>query len=58
MRLKLSLFVMIIITAIMIYQVIIRDHWSLKVSALFVIIYAVAVIVNITKIMMEESKQK
>lgn len=58
MRLKLSLFVMIIITAIMIYQVIIRDHWSLKVSALFVIIYAVAVIVNITKIMIEESKQK
>lgn len=58
MRLKLSLFVMIIITAIMIYQVIIRDHWSLKVSALFVVIYAVAVIVNITKIMMEESKQK
>ncbi|MBD8027174.1 hypothetical protein H9636_10960 [Ureibacillus sp. Re31] len=58
MRLKLSLFVMIIITAIMIYQVIIRDHWSLKVSALFVIIYPVAVIVNITKIMIEESKQK
>lgn len=58
MRLKLSLFVMIIITAIMIYQVIIRDHWSLKVSALFVLIYAVAVIVNITKIMIEESKQK
>lgn len=58
MRLKLSLFAMIIINAIMIHQFIIRDHWSMKVSALLVLIFTVAVLVNIIKIMIENSKQK
>ena len=53
-----SLLAIIVITSMMIYQVIVREHWSLKVSALFVVIFGLVVIVNVIRIMNDEIRNR
>ena len=42
----------------MIYQVIIREHWSLKVSALFVVVFGIIASINIIKIMIDNKRNR
>lgn len=54
----LSIALLIILTCFMIYQVIIRENWSDKVPALFIVILLLYVIINITIEMLKKRKLK
>ena len=58
MRQILSLTGIIIITCLMIYQVIVREHWSFKVSALFLVIMFIVIIAKLVKLMYVNNKNK
>lgn len=55
MKQILSLIVLILITCYMFYQVIIREHWSLKISALFIALLGLAVNINVVILMYQKS---
>ncbi|WP_424237577.1 hypothetical protein [Bhargavaea ginsengi] len=47
-----------VLTLLMIYQVIVREHWSLKIPPIFIAVFGLAAIVNIIMILYREKKQQ
>lgn len=57
-NLYISLIIISMVTGLMIYEIINREHWSLKVSGIFVAAYGLAAMVNLIKILLDEKKKE